>query len=718
MKKTFLTILALVFAGAVFAVAADLDGIVSLSPRFSLISGQKAKANEYRVLGSGGYVGLDLSYRDPNKFLDITSNLLVAEGKAVNASVASDKNIYVKGGVTDAWKLSLYYNEIPHNWTYGAGTFFNGVGTNVLSTNILGNATNTELNAVSFDKAIDYAIKRTNFGAATELTFKTPFIFLARVDMTKTKGIKPFSFYSGSLRELPAPVDYTSDNLYLQGGYRSKPVVINIDGTFSKFKNSFDTITVQQGETLTTRLPNTAYLPPDNSFYRLAGSVMYRAPIWNTLLMARGSHSVMSSNPTINEQYSETGFINENWDGQIIYNTVNASLATNPLKKLDVRFGFNYVDRSNGSETLNSDAFNETPTSSINGVNAPVPKLGYDRKNAGIDLGYKLSASTKVNLGYDYAQTNRSRYFTRLENVTTASPYANKTTDNLLFVQVKSDLLETLSGKLRYEHLTRSSEYQDLAYQLSTSSASALRRAMFRPVEEANKNMDAFKAELDFDPAQGLNVGLRYAMKLNQYTDSPTGMQDDARHEIDADAAYMVGNIKLTVFGTWETVKANTKYFGNGSGGTWAGLTNTFFVNSNRHDLNYSLGSKIDIAIIKNKVNASFSYLYEDADGNNDLSASARGTLDAATTATIDNIVDINGLDDYRQHSAFATLTYSASKALAVSLTYMYEYFKYDDDAYAGYVYVPRGTTYALTGAYSNLNYNASVFYLGLQYKF
>lgn len=714
MKKSLFTALALVTACSSAATASELDGSMSLGGSYSNITGQEAKANEYRAIGDGGQGSLELNWRNPEKYLDVDANLTVVDGRQANKNSATDNNLLIKGGMNDMFKLSLFYNETPHNLTNGARTFFNGVGSNTLYTDVLYNANNATLNATPFSKTFDYAIKHTKFGAEAELNLKTPFFFLARAERTETEGLQPFSFYGGSVREVPAPINYVTDNLYLQTGYRSRNLIATLDGTISNFMNQNDTFTVQQGPTLATRLPNTAYLPPDNRFYKIGGSVMYRLPLWNSTLMARGSHAIMDSNQLITEEYSAGNFANLDWNGKVRYNTINATITSNPIKKLDTRIFYSYNQRTNDGDYLNNAYYYNTSAGS------PVARQGYHKQRTGLDLGYKLPAATKVSAGYEFTETNRygSAFFTNVADIVGASPHANKTTDHLFYLQAKNNLLENVSGTLRYEHMVRSSEYELLDEQLTLAAASGnLRRAMHRQYDSAHKTMNAVKVGFDIDPTSNLNIGLQYAYKLNDYASSPTGLQDDARHELYADATYTAGIAKFNIYGELETVDANTKYFTNTGGAIWGAATNTALVNSNRKDLNYAVGTKVDVEIIKDTVKASLGYRYENADGENDLSYELQNGA-TVTWAGLTNMVDIGALDDYKKHSLNATVSYAATKFIDLSVSYLYENLKYTDDAYANYVNVPRGTTYALTGAYADPDYSASAVYMAMKYKF
>lgn len=702
MKKIILTIFALFSVCATSADAASFDGSVSLGGTVTNIHGQKAKANEYRTLGSGVLGEVDLSYRDPGKYLDFDANLMMNDGKSTDSKdYATDNKVRLKSGMTDIFKFSLYYDEIPHNLTYGARTYFNNIGTNAIASTL----TNPPAAAL-FNNVFEYSIKRTNYGAEAEVAFKTPFFFLVRIDRTETKGIQPLNIspWDGgtAVRELPAPVDYTTENLYLQTGYRSKALIATLDGTISNFTNTYNTMTIQQGAALNTTLYNTAYLPPENKYYKIGGSVMYRAPIWNTTLMLRGSHSILESNPLINEQTS-IGALNGipantntilSWNGLVKYNTAGASITSQPTRNLDTRFSYNFTERKNESDTINNVAYNGT------GYNTP-GKFGYHKQNAGIDLGYKLPAATKVSAGYEYSHTNRASFWTTMA-VTSGNPEPLATTDNTLYVQAKNNLLDVISGKLRYEHQMRSSDFPTVASYLPTA-----RAGYFREFESAKKEMDALKAEFEVEPLHGLSIGLQYALKLNKYTNSPLGVQDDTRHEFYADVTYEVGIAKVNIFGELEHVTTNATFY-SGTYGSPATATSNFFWDNKRKDINFALGGKVDVEIIKNKLSGTVGYRYEQADGSSDFT-----TYNPILTTVVTNNAAI---DDYYKHCINAKLSYSLSKSVIVDLGYLYEKLNYTDDFFTGYTYAV--TTNALSGAYANPNYEASAVYTKLTYKF
>ncbi|MCE1227826.1 MAG: MtrB/PioB family outer membrane beta-barrel protein, partial [Geobacteraceae bacterium] len=170
-------------------------------------------------------------------------------------------------------------------------------------------------------------------------------------------------------------------------------------------------------------------------------------------------------------------------------------------------------------------------------------------------------------------------------------------------------------------------------------------------------------------------------------------VKGDFRHAVNFDTTYTFGIAKLNAFADVEFIRTESLFYLPGSY-RWA---------STRRDINYDFGTKADFELIKGLLSFSTTYRYERADGTNEFSKSV------APVPT-----DVPYLDDYIKHSADAKLSYNMSKALKVDVGYLYENLKYSDTAYAQYTI--GGNNF--TGAYANPNYDASVVYTKLTYKF
>src|SRR5512133_2255623 len=132
MKRALITSFLLVSTCAAAAYAENLDGSVTLGGSYANIHGQKAKANEYRTLGTGMFGGLDLDYRNLDAYTNLQGSLIIVDLLGGTQETNHDANVTLKTGVTDSFNANLFYNEIPHNFTSGARTFVNGIGTATL----------------------------------------------------------------------------------------------------------------------------------------------------------------------------------------------------------------------------------------------------------------------------------------------------------------------------------------------------------------------------------------------------------------------------------------------------------------------------------------------------------------------------------------------------------------------------------------------------------
>ena len=80
---------------------------------------QSAKFQEYRDLRDGVSADVDLRHAQGAYHQEFTGRNLGLE----------DQTFKLGGGSYDRFKYKLFFSEIPHNYTFGARTFFAGVGT-------------------------------------------------------------------------------------------------------------------------------------------------------------------------------------------------------------------------------------------------------------------------------------------------------------------------------------------------------------------------------------------------------------------------------------------------------------------------------------------------------------------------------------------------------------------------------------------------------------
>lgn len=115
---TFVVILSMIASANALAQERKLEGEISVTGVAPKIEGQKAKFNEYRDIRDGVYAGVDLRYDAEKYYLDF---------KAEDVGYKTQK-YGLEGGKWGSFKYHFDYNEIPHNFTYGAKSFYTGIG--------------------------------------------------------------------------------------------------------------------------------------------------------------------------------------------------------------------------------------------------------------------------------------------------------------------------------------------------------------------------------------------------------------------------------------------------------------------------------------------------------------------------------------------------------------------------------------------------------------
>lgn len=678
MKRSMLLALALVCACSASAMA-ETTGTVEIGGQLvGLRTKNAGKFNEYRDLGDGFTGAFTVNGSEGAYYLDLY-------GKNFGLNFDSnkmyrDQEFGLKFGNYENIKLSLLYNEIPHNHSFGARTFFSGIGTTTLTSPIANNQALPNATAQNPPNQFDYIRDRKVVGGELEISAKTPFFFNARGEVIEVRGTLPTGANSGTIKEFPAPVNYVTQNVTLETGYRSQNLTATIDGSLSTFTNPFLSMTLNYPSAAQRY---TVYLPPDSKNYKVGGSVRYKLPFFNSVLMARGTHSKSENTIALTEG------ITKDFQGKLSYTTANVAITSNPIDKMSTRMFLNYLDKVNDS----SEDF-------VYGT-ATTERFDYHKINTGLDVSYKLPAKTKVAGGYEFLKVIRG-----------IRTDASATTDHILYAEIKNDLLHWLSAKARYQRLIRNSDNHDAAlYGASTASDEIL--AYFRPVDAADRLQDSVKVGVEIEPMHNLAIGAEYLFKTSNFPRTNMGVKKDQRHEVFIDATLTAGILKLNSYFDVEFVNFGTysRRFQTAGAGDPISVNdvNNYNWTSKRKDYNYATGINADVDVIKNRLTVGAGYRYESVDGTEDFTASFSPLVP---------VLAMNGqVDNQIKQTVTARLGYNITPSLKLDLSYLYENLRYSDDHWVNYNYAPTAGT-NLTGAYAWPDYEAHVGFVKLGYKF
>jgi MtrB/PioB family decaheme-associated outer membrane protein len=700
----------------------QISGEGELGVRSVNYNNNSAKFQQYRDLQTGAYGNFYLDLYKGSYYLGLTGE-----------NVGQDDQFYeLRGGKYDSFKYKLYYNEIIHNLSFNDKTFYTGIGGGNLNYYATNRAPNTDTvytpnipTTSNLWNTFDYTKQRKDVGGALEFSFRSPFFGKLEADHRETNGVQPLGAPSsvfvdrigvqgsafGNSVEMPAPIDYTTDTLSLTGGYKSQPFIASVVASYSKFENHKDYLKWRNPYVTTTSVTEVSSLPSDNDYWKILAQGLWRLPFDSALSM-RGSYSklenslsLLSTVPSSTSGTATTtptytvktlGLNNGTFDGDISYTTASVALTSHPIRPLDLKLYYNYLKKKDNSTQI-------IYTDPASGLTAENERFNYDNNNAGIDLGYRLPAKTKVSGGYEYLLTNRSR------------PDAESTTDNKVYGQVKNSYLNFLSAKVYYHHLWRSSDFANSSAGTGPQDPDYIERYV-RRFDVTNQWQDKVKAGVEVSPLANLDFGVEYIYKHNDYNETNLGRRKDDRYEIYVDSSYaMPGLFRVTGFFDYETVKYDSSHRYVNPSGTYsndpnsAPVANSYNWTASLSDYSWTAGIKGEVPLIKDKLGLYVSYVYEQATGDADFTSQDN----------FGNPMNITEYDNYRKNEFHTKLVYNLIKNLAFSVGYVYEKYTYDDAQYNGYTYVV-GTppNSYLTGAYANQNYEANIFYLLTSYKF
>jgi len=688
MKKVYSAILICSLGFPLSAVANDVEIHGSLEAGVQIVdvnSNNSAKFQEYRDLDDD-FIGM---FR-----LDVLKDdyFLKLDGKHL---IQDDKEYDLSGGKYGKFKYNFYYNEMPHNYSFDALSFYNGLGTNHL---VLPAGTAFQTSTDTWN-VFDYTVQHKKYGGEIEASLGTPFFFSVGVERREQDGTRPFSarrFPNFAVVEFPLPVSYTTDNLNMKTGYLGENISISISGFISSFENDNKFLTYETFD----NVDRNVVLDPDNTFSKVATDFSWRGlPLHSTLALS-GSYANLSNDYSADEininatTMDEFASLNQTtFDGDIDYYNFSTALVSNPLAKFDTKLYYRFQKKYNNSNriTYKDDPADAAPTRGDNAKEL----LSYEHNTAGIELGYRLPMRTKIDAGYEFDYMDRS---TAVPAFTDGPVYRydnpESTTNNTFFVKLKNSSLDWLTGKIKYKYLKRDSDYTGV-YDPYGDIDSIIR------FDGANKNMNEVKVGLEFYPIDRLDFGVDYTYQKNDYDDNRETRTDDVRNSVYFDVAWHAfRKATISAFVGFESTDTDANRITSLQADT---------VYAQRVDDNFwTYGIGLNLPDIIYKLSLDLSWQYQKSDGSVNYDNSITNT----------SLVNIDDSDDYVKKTLEAKAIYEFDPKLLMTLGYLYETYEYNDLAFANYqnIVLPNGDYY--TGVFFDQDYTANVGYLTLTYKF
>lgn len=704
MKKNILAsaiVLLPVLSGAGLQAAdSGVTGYVMPSAKVVDVSGNEAKFSEYGDPDSGLSGGVWMNYDTEASFLNFNAD-----------NVADDtKDFRLEAGQYGAFTLDAFYNEIQHNNTFGATTFFAGVGSNQLTSSLSDvPGTTPPPSPATWGNPFDYAVSRDQYGAGIKLNMLKPFFANLSVAQEDRAGLKPIGAGNRELAaELPEPVDYKTNRWQTEVGFGKDPYFAALSYTNSRFENAYDSLYYTNIFALAGATQSEfVTLAPDNDFSKLDLKGRVKLP-WQSTLALAFAQSEAESESNLATAYNQSGVTNavtlsDNvFNGRVETKHYSAVLTTRPLALLDAKIFYKNYDTENQSDII---------TSVDSGTPYTYVPFDYSKRSYGAEAGLKLPGHITLTPAYTNMVTTR-----KLAD-------APRNDDNIYRLDAKWTGLDFMSARIGYARLDSDD---------NTDSVNTGNQAPFNPYtrafDTAAKEQDTFKFGVDLFPLDKVNIGFTLKHQDTDYTETGIGFTGERSNTYGASVDFAPNDtVSMACYVDYETVTLDMLQR-VGAGFTTANASpvdtnaadNAYNVTTDQEDTSLDYGLAVDVIVIPSVLTIRAQYDHVRSDGQADFTYASDRTATAIPAGWDNDSIDYSAWDDYKKDALQLRGTYSLSPSLDLIGGYVYEKYRYNDGHYDSYAYVyttASGPAY-LSGANAFPAYTANVYFLTAKYKF
>lgn len=509
----------------------------------------RAKLFEYRDVSGGWASMIDVHARSPKQYLNLYAEHLGRE----------DQRMTLDAGQYQRFRFKAYSDRLPHNVAWGARTPYNGVGSAQLTANL------PSLASAGWTP-YDLSVTRRKDGGAATLRLNPAWSVRMDVDDLRDQGLKLQSYGQGTspihgFVDLPVPVHTRTQTLGMALAYATHRLSAEIGYGSSRFDNTHSELAWQNGF---LNGMDHSLLAPDNDTTRWhAQLVLKQLPLHGQLAlrtsMARSESSVairpsmLLTPPSAGAAGSEPSSQASQpvFDGQVDQNTYAASLTLQPSRGVSTRLYANRDRKHNQSSPI---VFLNLPAGFGCGqapLTAGPPALSScetelfesARHQTGIDVGMRIHAVNRFNLGYENARHHYVRRDSRRAlTQTTQAGWRNTALDTV-----------TLYAKAKYQR--RRASFEGAGLGVDPTDPLYLQRAVMR-YDVADRRQTLWQLGADGNPMPQLGWGVQYSHRRTRYPDTLLGRTHDERQSLDLNVSWgQAAAFRLNAFLGWEVAR-------------------------------------------------------------------------------------------------------------------------------------------------------------------
>ncbi|NND44595.1 MAG: MtrB/PioB family decaheme-associated outer membrane protein [Xanthomonadales bacterium] len=462
------------------------------------------------------------------------------------------RRLQLRGGRRGAYTINVNYAEISRYRGFGASTPYLGVGSNSLGlpANWVAGATTGGLSSLGAAlRPVDLSTDRRTLSAGLDLRLSGAWRYEASVRHMDKQGTRPFGagVFTINTSHLPVPVDFSENAVGMALNYSGQRGTARISLDRSWFNNDVPFVTWQNpfepiGNTGVLR----ASLEPDSDAWRLgfAGSFRPRDGMRLSASASIGRHRQDDRllPYSINPDFDHLALPRASLDGRMDLASVNlaARLSARLSRKLNLRISLKADERDNRTAI---DLFTPVITDLVERPATPNRPYSFERRQAKLALDYRLGAGTRLNLGVEHQERERS-----LQSV-------RQTDENSLFAEISLHQWSAAQLRLRFEGSDR-----DTDPYVTVNDPGLQENPLTRKFNLAGRDRRRLALELDFAPGERLHASIGYYRARDRYDASVLGLLESDEDSFSLDLGYAVGGVSLYGF-------AAVDYFDSGIAG-------------------------------------------------------------------------------------------------------------------------------------------------------
>ncbi len=470
------------------------------------------------------------------------------------------RSINLQGGRQGLYEYYIDFNQLPHYVYDVSQTPYSGVDNLVLPAGwVAANNTGSMSSLAASLQAVDIMQERETIGLGFRFIQSSRWQYAIDFNQSTLNGdkITGASFLLTSA-QLPAPVDYKTDQLELTAGFTGKKLQAELAYYVSTFSNEYKSLTWQNP--YLASVPGAEFgrlaLAPDNNFHQISASASYLFDrVTATRLTANLSMGRMEQDDdylpsTINSSLVTSALPQNNLDADVDTLNYNLRISSRPTRDASLSLAVEYSERDNNTpqntyQQVVDDVF-------VSAAKTNVP-YSFSRNKVSLRLAHRLPKNFRLAMGFHTGAYKRTLLDT------------SKTNDSNIWAELSASLFDMVDFRVKFADDSRRHAERDWLTIFLTQENPYLQK-----FNMADRERNEITASISISPIDMLAIDLTADITDDDYTKSAIGLTDaeQTSYAIDLSLAPM-DKLNLYLFFAQENIESTMAGSTNFSAPDW-----------------------------------------------------------------------------------------------------------------------------------------------------